>query len=135
MTSDAKRLEPGLHVCTSIVRTADGNLAGVGCDQSTYSSMKVLYAALVGRPPTVSREIRFYLNDSIVEKVDCGDEFLVVYSYPLDSRFVGDFRIEYIEQGCNYWKREFTMGTCPISITRPPIAVTRLVDLLNKFRM
>lgn len=132
--TDHTRLEPGLHVCTSIVRTADGNLAGVGCDQDIYSSMSVLYAALVGRPPTVFREIRFYLNGSIVEKVDCGDDFLVVYSYPLDSRFVGNFRIEYLEQGCNYWKREFTMGACPVSVTRPPIAVTRLVDLLRKFR-
>lgn len=124
----------GLHVCTAIDRTADGNLEGENCDQDTYSSMDVLYAALVGRPATVPREIRFILNDSIVEKVDCGDDYLVVYTYPLDSRFVGNFRIEYLENGCNYWKREFTMGACPTAIVKPPIEVSRLVDLLKKFR-
>jgi len=128
-------LDVGLHVCTFIERTADGNLAGSDCDKGVYDSMATLYAAIIGRPPTVHRELRFILNSSIVEKVVDSTSSNILYSYPLDDRFVGNFRIEYVENGCNYWAREFTMGVCPMAPVRPAIEVTRLVELLHKFRM
>jgi len=128
-------LDVGLHVCTFIERTDDGNLAGVDCDKDVYDSMATLYAAIIGRPPTVHRELRFILNSSIVEKVVDSTSSNILYSYPLDDRFVGNFRIEYVENGCNYWAREFTMGVCPMAPMRPAIEVTRLVELLQKFRM
>lgn len=129
------RLGVGLHVCKSVERTADGNLAGVDCDQNSYSSMDVLYACIIGRPPTVHREIRFYLNGSIVDKAEDTQSSNVVYMYPLDDRFIGNFDIIYVEQGCNYWKRSFTMGVCPTAPVKPPIEVTRLVELLQKFQV
>jgi len=124
----------GLHVCTSIQRTDDGNIAGRDCDQAAYSSMDVLYACVVGRPPTATRGIHFFLNDSIVEKVSDETSSNIVYMHPLDERFVGTFRIVYVENGCNYWAREFVMGACPTTLHRPDIEVSRLVDLLRKFR-
>lgn len=133
--NDAGHLGVGLHVCKSIERTADGNLAGVDCDQDSYSSMDVLYACVIGRPPTVHREIRFYLNGSIVDKAVDTQSSNIVYMYPLDDRFIGSFRVEYVESGCTYWAREFTMGVCPMAPVRPAIEVTRLVELLQKFRM
>lgn len=132
--NDTHVLDVGLHVCRSIERTADGNLAGIDCDQASYSSMDVLHACVVGRPPTVARELRFYLNDSIVDKVDCGSEYLVVYTHSLDERFLGSFKVVYIENGCNYWSREFVMGVCTTAPVKPPIEVSRLADLLRKFR-
>lgn len=125
----------GLHVCRSIDRTADGNLAGVDCDQDSYSSMDVLYACVVGRPPTVHREIRFFLNGSIVDKAEDTQSSNVVYTYPLDERFLGSFRVVYVENGCNYWAREFSIGVCPMAPMKPKIEVQKLVELLHKFRM
>jgi len=127
-------LLPGLHVCAALVRNPDGNLEGVECDQDSYSSMEVMYACVVGRPPTVTRELRFLLNGSIVDKVDCGSDFLVVYSHPIDERFIGVFRLEYWENGCRYWVRSFTMGTCPTAPVKREIPVVALVNLLRKFR-
>lgn len=125
----------GLHVCKSVERTADGNLSGTDCDQDSYSDMATLYAAVIGRPPTVHREIRFYLNGSIVDKAEDTQSANVVYMHPLDDRFIGSFRVEYVENGCTYWAREFVMGVCPTAPVRPAIEVTRLVELLQKFRM
>ena len=133
--NDAKRLDVGLHVCRGIERTDDGNLSGVGCDQDHYDSMDTLYAAVVGRPPTVHREIRFYLNDSIVDRAEDTQSSNIVYTYPLDERFLGSFRVVYVENGCNYWAREFSMGVCPTAPVRPAIEITRLTELLHKFRM
>jgi hypothetical protein len=133
--NDAGHLGVGLHVCTSIKRTADGNLAGTDCDQDSYSSMDVLYACVVGRPPTVHREIRFVLNGSIVDKAVDTQSPNVVYMYPLDDRFLGSFHVVYVENGCNYWAREFVMGVCPTALMKPAIEVSRLVELLHKFRM
>ena len=135
MNDTAHTLDVGLHVCTFIERTADGNLAGVDCDKSVYDSMATLYAAVIGRPPTVHRELRFILNGSIVEKVVDTTSSNMLYSYILDDRFIGHFRIEYVENGCNYWSREFMMGVCPMAPVRPAIEVSRLVELLQKFRM
>jgi len=132
--NDAKRLDVGLHVCKSVERTADGNIAGVGCDQVTYDSMDTLYAAVIGRPPTVHRAIHFYLNGSIVDRAEDTKSSNIIYTYPLDERFLGSFRIEYVENGCTYWAREFMMGACPMSKARPQIEVSRLVELLHKFR-
>ncbi len=133
--NDSQHLDVGLHVCTHVERTDDGNLSGSDCDQNSYSSMAVLYACIVGRPTTVHREIRFYLNDSIVDKAEDSTSSNVVYTYPLDDRFVGSFRVEYVENGCRYWAREFVMGACPTAIPKPAIEVSRLVELLHKFRM
>ena len=124
----------GLHVCTAIQRTDDGNIAGRDCDQAAYSSMDVLYACIIGRPPTVNREIQFFLNGSIVEKVTDVTSSNMVYMHPLDDRFMGTFRIVYVENGCNFWSRELVMGVCPTAIRRPGIEISRLVDLLRKFR-
>lgn len=124
----------GLHVCRAIERTDDGNLIGVDCDQTTYSSMDVLHACIIGRPPTVHREIRFFLNGSLVDRAEDTQSPNMVYSRFLDERYVGRFRVEYIENGCNYWAREFNMGICPVAPVRPDIEVTRLVELLRKFR-
>ena len=93
---DATVLGVGLHVCKSLEHTADGNLAGSDCDQTTYSSMDDLYACVIGRPPTVHREIRFYLNDSIVDRGIDTQSPNMVYTPPIDERFIGRFRIEYI---------------------------------------
>ena len=127
-------LLPGLHVCTSVSRNPEGNLEGVECDQDSYSSMEVMYACIVGRPATVTRELRFLLNGSIVDKVDCGSDFLAVYSHAIDERFIGVFRLEYWENGCRYWVRSFTMGTCPTAPVKREIPVIALVNLLRKFR-
>ena len=135
MNDSANVLGVGLHVCTFVERTADGNLAGSDCDKSVYDSMATLYAAVIGRPPTVHREIRFYLNGSIVDKAEDTQSSNIVYMYPLDDRFLGSFRVEYVENGCTYWSREFTMGVCPTAPVKPAIEVTRLVELLQKFRM
>lgn len=133
--NDAQHLDVGLHVCRSIERTDDGNLSGGDCDQDSYSSMGVLYACVVGRPPTVHREIRFYLNGSIVDKAEDNTSTNVVYTHKLDDRFLGSFRVEYVENGCRYWAREFVMGVCPTAPPKPAIEVSRLVELLQKFRM
>ena len=133
--NDSRHLDVGLHVCTHVERTDDGNLSGSDCDQNSYSSMDVLYACVIGRPPTVNREIRFYLNSSIVDKAVDTQSMNVVYMYPLDERFLGSFRIVYVENGCNYWAREFVMGVCPTAPMKPAIEVSRLVELLQKFRM
>lgn len=135
MNDTTYTLDVGLHVCTFIERTADGNLAGVDCDKSVYDSMDTLYAAVIGRSPTVHRELRFILNGSIVERVVDNTSSNMLYSYTLDDRFIGNFEIIYVEQGCNYWKRSFTMGICPTAIVRPQIEISRLVDLLVKFRV
>ncbi len=132
--NDSGCLGVGLHVCRSIERTDDGNLIGVDCDQTTYSSMDVLYACVVGRPPTIQREIKFLLNESIVDVVEDVISSNIVYSYPLDERFLGRFRVVYVENGCNYWAREFSMGVCPTAPIKPDIEVQRLVELLYKFR-
>lgn len=126
----------GLHVCTSVSRNPEGNLEGVECDQSSYSSMDVLYACVIGRAPEVGeRLIKFYLNGSIVEKVSGGADYHIIYSYPLDERFLGAFRIEYIENGCTYWAKSFSMGTCPVALPKPAVSVATLVSLLRKFRV
>lgn len=133
---DAIVLGPGLHVCTSVSRNPEGNLEGVECDQDMYSSMAVLYACVIGRAPEVGeRLIKFYLNGSIVEKVSGGADYHIIYSYPLDERFLGSFRVEYVENQCTYWAREFNMGTCPIALPKPEIEVQRLIELLRKFRV
>lgn len=132
--NDDGRLGVGLHVCTSLTPTDDGNLIGNDCDQTTYSSMDVLHACVIGRPPTVHRMIRFLLNDSVVDRVEDQMSPIMTYSHPLDERFIGRFRIEYIENGCNYWAREFNIGICPTAPVRPDIEVSRLIDLLRKFR-
>ena len=132
--NDSGHLGIGLHVCRSIERTDDGNLIGVDCDQTTYSSMDVLYACVVGRPPTIQREIKFLLNGSIVDVVEDVISSNIVYSYPLDERFLGLFRVVYVENGCNYWAREFSMGVCPTAPIKHDIEVQRLVELLYKFR-
>ena len=133
MTNDV--LGIGLHVCKSIERTEDGNLRGVECDLPNYSSMDVLYACVIGRPPTVHREIRFFLNGSIVDKAVDTIMPNMVYFHPIDERFMGLFRVVYVENECDYWSREFSMGVCPVAPVRPEISVTRLVDLLRKFRV
>ena len=133
--NDPERLDVGLHVCKFIERTADGNLAGSDCDQSNYDSMDTLYAAVIGRPPTVHREIRFYLNNSIVDKAEDTRSSNIIYTYPLDERFLGSFRVVYVENGCNYWAREFNMGVCPMATVRPAIEITRFTELIRKFRM
>ena len=132
--NDAGPLGVGLHVCKSVSPTADGNLAGVACDQTAYSSMDVLYACVVGRPPTVNREIQFFLNGSLVDRAEDTKSPNMVYLHLLDERYVGSFRIVYAENGCNYWSREFVMGVCPLAPIRPDIEISRLVDLLRKFR-
>ena len=135
--NDAKTLGIGLHVCTSIERDASGNLVGVDCDQGTYepTSMPVLCVAVVGRPQTVGkREIQFILNNAIVDRIDGGNEYFVQHCFTLDNRFLGHFRIEYIENGCTYWAREFDMGTCPI-FAKQPMEVSKLISLLHKFRV
>lgn len=131
--TDAITLTTGLHVCTDVSHNAQGNLEGVECDQIAYSSMDVLYACVVGRPPTVHREIWFYLNDSIVDKAEDIQSSNIVYTHHLDDRFVGLFKIMYVENGCDYWKREFSMGACPTAAIKPPIEVHRFADLLRKF--
>lgn len=124
----------GLHVCTSIERTVEGNIAGVDCDKDSYDSMDTLYAGVVGRPTTVQREIRFYLNGRIVDRAEDNTSANIIYTYLLDDRFVGSFRVEYVEYGCVYWASEFVMGACPTAIVKPKIEVQRLVELLHKFR-
>ena len=133
--NDAKRLDVGIHVCKSVERTDDGNIAGTACDQDSYSDMDTLYAAVIGRPPTVHREIRFYLNGSIVDRAEDTKSSNIIYTHPLDERFLGSFRVVYVENGCNYWAREFSMGVCPTAPVRPAIEITRLTELLHKFRM
>ena len=128
-------LAPGLHVCTSVSRTPEGNLEGVECDRDTYSSMDVLYACVVGRPTTANREILFYLNGSIVDKAEDTQSPNMVYYHPIDERFLGLFRIVYQENGCEYWQKEFSMGVCPTAAIKPPIDVLHLTDLLRKFRV
>lgn len=132
--NDSERLGVGLHVCKSIERTDEGNLIGVDCDQTIYSSMDVLYACVIGRPPTVHREIQFFLNESLVDREEDTQSPNMVYFHTIDERFMGSFRIVYVENGCNYWSREFVMGVCPLAPVRPDIEVSRLVDLLRKFR-
>lgn len=127
-------LQPGLHVCTAVSHTPEGNLEGTDCNQISYSSMETLFACVVGRPPTVNREIQFYLNDSIVDQETDKRSSNMVYYHSIDDRFVGQFKIIYVENGCDFWKREFSMGICRISLPKPPIDVARLSDLLRKFR-
>ena len=133
MNDTPKQLGVGLHVCKSVERDKSGNLVGVDCDKDVYDELPTLYAAVVGRPQTVGeRQIRFLLNDVVVEQVDGGNEYHVLYMHTIDERFLGRFRIEYIENSIVYWAREFNKGVCPVLSTEIPLA--RLIDLLHKFR-
>ena len=134
--NDSGHLGVGLHVCRNIERTDDGNLAGVDCDLETYDVLDDFFVAVIGRSPEVGeRVIKWYLNGSIVDKVDCGEGYHIIYTYKLDERHIGTFRIEYVENKCIYWAKTFTKGVCPTAIVRPQLEISRLVDLLRKFRV
>jgi len=124
----------GLSVCTHIEHTEDGNLCGINCNADKYDGMSILYIAIVGRPPTVgSRRIRWLLNGVVADDCDGGDDYHVLYNYPLTDRDVGWFRVEYVENNLVYWAHEFAFGICPVP-TGPPIEIEKLINVLRKFR-
>ena len=134
MNDTPEPLGVGLHVCKSVERDKSGNLVGVDCDKDVYDELPTLYAAVVGRSQTVGkREIRFFLNGTIVDMADGGNDFFIIYYHPLDERFVGRFRIEYVENSIVYWAREFDKGVCPVQIARE-IPIAHLIDVMRKFQ-
>ena len=127
----------GLHVCTYADEIGDGVFCGERCNQITYTpeEMSILYAVLNGRPKTIiSRKLVLRVNGVPASTITVGNGIENFMHYWLiDEKYVGMLSVTYVENGLDYWRRDFTRGTCVIPPPRQ-LSADRLINNLKKIR-
>lgn len=132
-----EQLDPGLHVCSHAQQVGDDMFCGERCDRLSYepSEVNTLYAVLVGRPRTIiSRELVLVVNGVPADTVLLGHESDNCSRYwLLDEHHVGMIGVVYVENGLDYWRRDFDRGVCVIPPPRQ-LSTERLVNNLKRIR-
>jgi len=124
----------GLHICQSI----DDDHQGIGCDKVYYEPNELLFlhVSLKGRPHTVeSRVLNLVVNNAIADSITL-DEFVddFMHVWVLDENYIGNLRVDYIENGLAYWSRAFGRGICVIPLDVNRITAEGLIANLMKIR-
>lgn len=130
-------LSVGLHVCTYADKIGEGVFCGERCNQITYTpkEMSILYAVLDGRPGTlVSRKLVLRVNGVPASTITIDHKFdNFMYYWLIDERYVGMLSVTYVENGLDYWRREFARGSCVIPPPRQ-LSADRLINNLKRIR-
>lgn len=126
-------IDIGLHACAS----ADESFCGVNCDMEYYdpSELIFLHVILRGRPNTLkSRVIQIIVNGSVADQITIEHDDDFIRMLTLNNDYMGLIDILYVENGCPYWKRSFSRGTCIVKIDVNRLSYDRLISNLRKLR-
>ena len=124
----------GLHIAQSI----DEVFCAVGLDQLYYDPLDMifLHVALKGRPHNVeSRVLNLIVNNSLAGTITL-DEFVddFMHVWVLNDSYVGNVRVDYVENGLRYWSRQFERGMCVLPSDVKRVTTDRLIHNLMKIR-
>ena len=132
--SECATIGSGLHICTSI----DEMFCGVGCDQTFYepNELVFLHVSLRGRPHTVKSRVLNLIVNNVVSDTITLDEFVddFLHVWVLNENYLGNLRVDYVENGLRYWSREFNRGICVLPFDVDRITSDRLIFNLMKIR-
>lgn len=124
----------GLHICQSI----DEMNCGTNCDKTYYDPDELifLHVVLSGRPHTTkSRVLNLVVNNSVADSITL-DEYVddFMHMWVLDENYMGNLRVDYVENGLRYWSRAFGRGICVLPLDVNRITSERLIFNLMKMR-
>jgi len=124
----------GLHICQSI----DDVNCGTNCDKTYYDPDEIifLHVALNGRPSTIkSRVLNLIVNNTVADSITL-DEYVddFMHMWILDENYMGNLRVDYVENGMRYWSREFGRGICVLPLDVNRVTSERLIFNLMKMR-
>lgn len=124
----------GLHIAQSI----DEMNCAVGVNRTYYEPDELifLHVALKGRPHNIkSRVLNLIVNNAVADSIIL-DEFVddFMHVWVLDEHYLGNLRVDYVENGLAYWSRAFGRGICVIPLNVNRVTSERLIFNLMKIR-
>ena len=127
----------GLHICTHADKIGEDVFCGERCNLISYTpvEMSILYAVLNGRPGTIiSRKLVLRVNGVPASTITIDHQFgNFMHYWLLDERYVGMLSVAYVENGIDFWRRDFMRGDCVIPEPRK-LSAERLSNNLKKIR-
>lgn len=124
----------GLHICQSI----DDVNCGTNCDKMYYEPNELifLHVSLNGRPHNIKSRVLNLVVNNVIANSTTLDEFVddYLHLWVLDENYIGNLRVDYVENGLRYWSREFGRGMCVLPFDINRVTSERLIFNLMKIR-